>query len=165
VLFLLSFSFFYLNSNAQNIVRQTISSAGEYHRAVDFHLSYTIGEPFSFSVNRDGYFWKIGFQQAEIQGSSLVFTRKQELIQIQIWPNPIQSGQSGFVSFENKKQLPIQLRIIDLFGKTLWTQRAEKSEYEEVIPIDFSQIKNPGIYYIGLYYEDVILGIKPWIIY
>lgn len=163
-LLILSICFLSLYSNAQNIVRQNISTAGEYHRSVDFHLSYTIGESVTFSVERDGFFWKAGFQQADFTGSSLVWMRKQELVPINVWPNPIQSGQSGFVSFDNTKQVSLELRLIDLYGNIVWTQKTNNSDYKQEFRIDFP-MQNSGIYFMGLFQDDMILGLKPWIIY
>jgi hypothetical protein len=164
-LFISSICLISLYSNAQNIVRQNISSAGEYHRSVDFHLSYTLGESVSFSVERDGFFWKAGFQQADFKESSMVWMRKQELISVNVWPNPIQSGQSGYVSFDNKKQGSTELRLIDLFGKIIWAQKTNNSDSKQEVRINFSSIQKSGVYFIGLFQDDVLLGLKPWIIY
>lgn len=135
--------FMTLTSQAQSITRGSLTSAGGLFSAGGNTLTWTLAETVvgTFDGGTNGSLSN-GQQQVVISEQVSVKSLKEELLNIQIYPNPTTS----FVTIELAETMDLQLQLLNTEGKLLQQQKLSTNSTQ----IDFSQVPS-GIYWLNIH--------------
>lgn len=114
------------NISAQSLDNWVIGSGGEASASSGIYLSWTLGEPNTASINKNGHMFTEGFQQSYLEVKTLnVFQPPANNLKIQVFPNP--ASDHVQVTFGDKLLRDFDLRLLDTKGKLLQYQQYQSA--------------------------------------
>jgi hypothetical protein len=143
---------------SQIVSRSLISSAGEYRRTADFHISFSIGEPVSFTSKQHSQFWRIGFQQGVDDVSTKTLNSRYATLSLNIYPNPLTSGNTMFFTCSSPLTDYDDLVIMNLHGQIVKIEIAnafQSTNSVYSIPINW---QGAGIHWLIIYRNGQPIG-------
>ena len=137
-----------LNLQAQELSPQVISSAGDYSMGSDIRLDWTLGELAITTIESPNQQISQGFHQAYFFTTLHVEDLPTEVGTINVAPNPTSDWIELQMSFHEEQT--IQLLLIDLSGKTIWSEKLKGQELKEKYSLkDLAS----GNYYLTFQFE------------
>lgn len=113
---------FPLGISAQSLDNWVIGSGGESSVSSGIQLSWTLGEPNTASISKNGHMYTEGFQQSYLEVLELnPFQPALNTLKIRVFPNP--SSDHVQVNFRDKLPRDFDLRLLDSKGKLLQFQQ------------------------------------------
>jgi hypothetical protein len=117
---------FPLGISAQSIDNWVIGSGGESSVNSRIQISWTLGEPNTATINKNGHMFTEGFQQSYLEVIELnLFQSPLNKLKIQVFPNP--TSDHIQVDFGDKLPRDFDLRLFDSKGKLLQFQQYENA--------------------------------------
>ncbi len=105
---------------AQSLSPTVLSSSGGFESSGGTSLSWTTGEVMIQSFSDGSAMLTQGFHQGNITVSTAVDEMSESAMDVQIYPNPVNDILN--VKFKNMVDQTIQVRLVDLTGKTILTR-------------------------------------------
>lgn len=132
-LFLLFTAIWICNVNAQSSSPEIVSSAGETYQGSSMQIDWTLGELAITTIQNSSQQITQGFHQPYYTITS-VSELPQEIGEIKVYPNPTSDRIEMKLNFDQSRTVNIQL--IDLSGKLIWTGEQIGSQIEEMKNIE-----------------------------
>ena len=105
---------------AQSLTPTVLSSSGGFESSGGTSLSWTTGEVMVQTFSDGSTMLTQGFQQGNITVSTAVDEMSESAMDVQIYPNPVSNRLN--VEFKNMVDQTVQVRLVDLTGKTILTR-------------------------------------------
>ena len=105
---------------AQSLSPTVLSSSGGSGSSAGTSLSWTTGEVMVQSLTDGSTMLTQGFHQGNITVSTAVDEMSKSAMDVQIYPNPVSERLN--VEFKNMEDQTVQVRLVDLTGKTVLTR-------------------------------------------
>jgi hypothetical protein len=127
LLFLLIVNFI----NAQSIDKTTFSSSGKLITNASNQLNFTVGEPIIGSISNASNELEQGFWNAATKITLSENSFLLDKLDVTVYPNPVQNILK--ITFETAVSQDYQLRLFDMTGKLLKTQKIQSGNIENQI--------------------------------
>ena len=124
----------------QNLNTNLITTAGDYFSSQNNSLSWTIGEPFTETVQSTNNILTQGFQQKQDLISNSIF-ELDKIISVNCFPNPIKE----YLTLESNSTENLTYQILNINGNIVL-----ENKFCESTIIDFKPIM-VGIYILNIY--------------
>ena len=105
---------------AQSLTPTVLSSSGGFESSGGTSLSWTTGEVMIQTFSEGSAMLTQGFHQGNITVSTAVDEMSKSAMDVQIYPNPVSERLN--VEFKNMVDQTVQVRLVDLTGKTILTR-------------------------------------------
>ncbi len=109
-----------ITAAAQSLSPTVLSSSGGFESSGGTSLSWTTGELMVQTFSDGSAMLTQGFHQGNITVSTAVDEMSESAMDVQIYPNPVNDILN--VKFKNMVDQTIQVRLVDLTGKTILTR-------------------------------------------
>lgn len=148
-LFVFVFNAFTLNTHAQSLTPELISSEGGFLTSSSGSISYSIGEPITETFAGTTHILTQGFQQPEIVSLAGIADQEKDAA-LYLFPNPVKDQlMVNFIGLQFGRYV---LRIFDSAGKEM--ERKDLLVGNELMfPISLAEYKN-GMYFIEVVATD-----------
>ncbi len=140
-----------LGISAQSLDNWVIGSAGESSALARINLSWTLGEPNTATLKKNGLMFTEGFHQSYLEVRELnLFQPVLKDFKIQVFPNP--TADHVQVNFGDNLPLDFDLRLLDSKGKLLQYQH-----YQNASEVSINLESYPAsVYLISIQINDPI---------
>ena len=119
-------------SRGQELAPEIISSSGESHKASGLMLSWTIGEPFTTTLEHEDLMLTQGFHQGRLTVSSIDNSSLEEL-SLKVFPNPAE--QLMQIRFSEKLEQQVLVEVYNLQGKKIITTEIAPGENQQILQL------------------------------
>ena len=109
-----------ITAAAQSLSPTVLSSSGGFESSGGTSLSWTTGELMIQTFSEGSAMLTQGFHQGNITVSTAVDEMIESAMDVQIYPNPVSDILN--VEFQNMVNQTVQVRLVDLTGKTILTR-------------------------------------------
>ena len=126
---------------------EVVASAGGFGEKDGYSVSFTIGEPVTGTLAKDGLVLVQGFQQGYTGGVTAINENLADILEANIYPNPVNS--KLFVALSNEPEGECIVRCFDMTGRLVDESNFDGSTR---LTMDVDELPQ-GAYFVKVYVD------------